>query len=209
MSYLREMSEQGYNSENIDDFHRHMIPWMLSSNGISKEGVIVDIGAGQGHCLIPLQESGWKNLIAVDIDDYNFPMFRRDYGFASLLCDIGTQILDLKSDSINAVICFHVIEHLTKPDNLLSESYRVLANGGKLFLVTPDWRKQYKTFWRDPTHLRPFDKEAMARLLRMYKFKPSIYSWNARYGMGRLHAYRWLKYLGMIGTEILAIGEKE
>lgn len=203
--YLREMADSGYNPETIGPFHEFMIPWLMAENGVSKDDVVVDTGAGQGHCLLPLRRSGWKRLIAVDIDDYNFAFFG-SRGISTVRCDMGSEPLGLADSVANAVICFHLIEHLTSPDNLLTECRRVLKDGGVLFLVTPDWRKQYKTFWRDPTHLRPYDKESLARLLRMYKFEPTVFSWNARFGLGRLRAYRWFPRLGMIGEDMLVIG---
>jgi 2-polyprenyl-3-methyl-5-hydroxy-6-metoxy-1,4-benzoquinol methylase len=208
MDYLREMAEQGYNPENIRPFHEFMIPRLLSLNNVPKEEKVVDIGAGQGHCLIPLYQNGWKNLVAVDADDYNFTLFQQNYGMSTLHCDIASQALKQENGSVGAVICFHLIEHLPKPDNLLSEAYRVLRKEGKLFLVTPDWRKQYKTFWRDPTHIHPYDKESIARLLRIHNFKPEVHSWGSAYGLGRLQAYRWIPRLGMIGQDLLVVGTK-
>ena len=208
MNYLREMAEQGYNPQNIDSFHEVMVPWLLSFNGVSKDGTVVDIGAGQGHALIPLHRNEYKHLVAVDIDDFNFDFFERKYGFKTIQCNIASQPLELKSSSVGAIIALHLIEHLRDPANLLKESHRVLKPGGKLFLVTPDWRKQYKTFWRDPTHLRPYDKVSISRVLRMYEFIPRVSSWNARFGFGRLQAYKWFPKLGMIGLDLLAIGTK-
>jgi 2-polyprenyl-3-methyl-5-hydroxy-6-metoxy-1,4-benzoquinol methylase len=208
MNYLREMADQGYNSETIGPFHEFMIPWLFSLNKVQKGGSVVDIGAGQGHCLIPLHRNGWTNLVAVDVDDYNFELFQSKYGINSFRCDFNSQPLKLEDGSVDAVVCFHLIEHLSKPDNLLIEAHRVLKKGGKLFLVTPDWRKQYKTFWRDPTHIRPYDKESIARLLRIHNFSPTVHSWGSAYGLGRLQAYRWIPRLGMIGQDLLAVGTK-
>jgi len=209
MDYLREMAEQGYNPEHIGPFHNYMIPWLLSSHAISKEEMIVDIGAGQGHCLIPLYLNGWHNLCAVDVDDYNFESFERKYKIRCFRCDVNSEPLKFEAGSVDAVLCFHLIEHLSKPDNLLFEMCRILKPGGKLFIVTPDWRKQYKTFWRDPTHLRPYDKTSIARLLRMSNFEPIVHSWGSAYGVGRVQAYRWIPRLGTIGQDLLAIGTKK
>ena len=208
MNYLREMSEQGYKSESIGPFHEFMVPRIFLSNNVQKNERIVDIGAGQGHCLIPLHRNGWTNLVAVDNDDYNFELFQDKYRINSFRCDIVSEPLKLEDASVGAVVCFHLIEHLSRPDNLLFETHRILKEGGKLFLVTPDWRKQYKTFWRDPTHIRPYDKESIARLLRIYNYDPMVHSWGAAYGLGRLQAYRWIPSLGMIGQDLLAVGTK-
>jgi hypothetical protein len=72
----------------------------------------------------------------------------------------------------------------------------------------PDWRKQFKTFYRDPTHLRPYDKDSIARLLRVHNFNASVFSWGSAFGLGRLKSYIWFAKLGMIGQDILAIAIK-
>ena len=145
--YLREMAEGGYSADKIDPFHRFMVPWLLSWSGVAKDELVFDIGAGQGHSLIPLYNAGWSNLVAVDVDDLNFSSFRETYGFRTQRCDIAQESLAFEDGCASAVLCFHLIEHLPDPENLLSEIYRVLKPGGKLFLVTPDWRKQYKIFY--------------------------------------------------------------
>jgi 2-polyprenyl-3-methyl-5-hydroxy-6-metoxy-1,4-benzoquinol methylase len=208
MNYLKEMAEQGYHPRSVGPFHRHMIPWLMRVNGIGHDAVVMDIGAGQGHGLLPLKEGGWTHLMAVDIDDYNFDLFRNQFGFQTLKCDISCERIGCGDAIVDAVMCFHLIEHLPKPDHLIQEVRRVLKPCGLFFLVTPDWRKQFKTFWRDPTHIRPFDKRSLERLFRMHGFDPRVQSWNARFGVGRFQAYRWIPRLGMIGRDILIIGKK-
>jgi 2-polyprenyl-3-methyl-5-hydroxy-6-metoxy-1,4-benzoquinol methylase len=204
--YLQEMATGGYDTDSVGPFHRHMIPWLLDSHGVSRDGVVVDIGAGSGHALLPLHAAGWRNLVAVDRDPANFGEFERRFGIRTVTCDMQAGTIDLPDDSVDAIVCLHVIEHLETPDNLLTEARRLLRSSGQLFLVTPDWRKQFRSFYRDPTHVRPYDKLALARLLRMHGFEASSHSWKSAYGLGRLQAYRWFPRLGMIGTDILAIG---
>jgi SAM-dependent methyltransferase len=208
MSYLDEMAEQGYHMDSIGRFHEVMLPWLLGSHGIDRGATVLDIGAGHGHCLIPLHGAGWTRLVAVDVDARNFAAFRERFSIDGLRCDAASEPLPVPDATASAILCFHLIEHLPSPANLLAECSRVLRQGGKLFLVTPDWRKQYRTFWRDPTHLRPYDKESIARLLRMYGLQPQLHSWGSRFGLGHLGAYRWSPRLGMIGIDLLAVGAK-
>lgn len=206
--YLREMAELGYNPEHIGPFHAHMVPWLASAHDIGKHENIVDIGAGQGHCLLPLQKSGWRSLTAIDIDPYNFQLFSERYGINTLRCDASVEPLAIPDESVGAVFCFHLIEHMATPRHLLHEIHRVLKRRAKFFLVTPDWRKQYKTFWRDPTHVHPYDKESISRLLRMHGFEVAVYSWGTAFGLGRLMAYRYAPRLGLIGQDILVVATK-
>jgi SAM-dependent methyltransferase len=210
MNYLKEMAKQGYNPDSIGSFHTKMIPYLAKTLRIGLQDFILDIGAAQGHCVIPLSQVGYNNIAIVDIDTYNFRLFETRYKFTCYECDVEHRPIPVANETVTWVINFHLIEHLKEPHHLLSEVHRILKPGGRLSLVTPDWRKQYKIFYRDPTHVRPYDKESIARLLMMYEFKNVwIYSWGSAYGLGRLKTYRWFPRLGMIGKDILALGFKE
>lgn len=209
MSYLKEMAEQGYNPDTIGKFHYKMLPCLAKMLNIDTNDLIVDIGAAQGHCVIPLKRAGYNHIAIVDNDPYNFSLFQKEYQFDCYQCDVSKKPLPFESDTVKWIINFHLIEHLAEPHFFLQEAFRVLKHGGGIILVTPDWRKQFKTFYRDPTHIRPYDKESISRLFRMIGFKNVYtYSWGSVYGLGRLQAYRWFPQLGMIGRDLLAVGYK-
>ena len=117
--------------------------------------------------------------------------------------------LPFADDFFQAVISFHVIEHLSDPDNYLTEIRRVLNPGGVFLIVTPDWRKQYKTFWRDHTHKHPYDKESLARVLRAYGF--SLYalkSFGTFRGLGRFRLYKIFPGAMFSGIDMIAVVKK-
>ncbi len=202
------MAAGGYSPDAVGPFHAHMIPWLFERHGVARDAAVVDVGAGQGHGLIPLHRAGWRNLVAVDRDPLHFERFRAELGFRTFECDVEHEPLPLESASVDAVLMMHLIEHLFDPNHVLGELFRVLRGGGVLFVVTPDWRKQVKEFYRDPTHVRPYDKVAMARLLRAHSFEPTLHSWKSAWGLGRLQAYRWLPRLGLIGSDLLAVARR-
>jgi ubiquinone/menaquinone biosynthesis C-methylase UbiE len=203
------MAEQGYTPDAIGPFHKVMVPYLLELLRIGRDEVVVDVGAAQGHAAISAKVAGYQRVVVVDIDPFNYPLFRQRYAIRGELCDVSREALPFGDAQVGALICFHLIEHLYAAGTFLSETRRVLRTDGALILVTPDWRKQYRTFWRDPTHTHPYDKESIARLLRMYSFsKTWVSSWGPRYGAGRLQAYRWLPKLGMIGADLLAVAVK-
>lgn len=209
MSYLKEMAEQGYNPDSIGPFHCKMLPYLAKFVKVGFNDLIVDIGAAQGHCVIPLKKAGYNRIAVVDIDSYNFNLFQNKYQFECYQCDVEGQSLPFENNTVGWVINFHLIEHLNNPAYFLKEVFRVLKSGGRVTLVTPDWRKQFKTFYRDPTHVRPFDKASISRLLRMTGFhNVSTLSWGSAYGLGRLQAYRWYPKLGLIGRDLLAVAYK-
>lgn len=206
--YVRQLADLAYGPADIGPFHRFMMPALLRMHGVDPRARVMDVGAGQGHTSIPLHEAGWRDITVVDREPDAFPLFAQRYGFATCLADLEVDRLSRDDGSVDAILCFHVIEHLREPANLVGELHRVLARGGVLFLVTPDWRRSYRTFYADPTHVRPYDRTSIRRLLLLHGFEVTVHGWNARYGLGRLRAYRLWPRLGMIGTELLAVARK-
>ena len=51
---------------------------------------------------------------------------------------------------------------------------------GVLFIATPNWARQIKTFHEDPTHIRPFIKSGLSRLLRIHGWTDFqvMFIWN-------------------------------
>jgi len=207
--YLKEANEnRGINFGVKCPFAEFMILWLFKKYGIEKDKKIVDVGAGPGTHLMILSNVGYKNLTAIDREDYFFNDFLKN-GFYCHKRDLNFEPLPFDNGSVDVVWSCLVIAHLESPDNFLKEACRVLKPGGIIFIITPDWSKQYKTFWREPTHIHPYDKTGLSRLLLMYGFEVEIYSWGSAFGLGRTRIYRWLPWLGLIGGNILAVGVKQ
>ena len=208
--YLKEMELQGYSADVIDEFHRVMVPYLLRRYGIEKSEVLAEIGSAQGHCLLSAHHAGYRNLVAIDCSDYRFDVFQANYGIRCFKVDVANEKLPLEDFSVGAFLFFHTIEHLSDAHFCLSEILRALKPGGWVFIVTPDWRKQYKEFYADPTHVRPYDKVSLSRILRIVGWKTIVTSsWGSRFGLGRLGVFRFFPKTGMIGCEILAAAKKD
>ena len=209
VDYLREMAEEGYNPDSIGPFHLTMVPWVINACGAARDDLIVDIGSGQGHCVVSAHNAGYRNLAVVDIDCLNFDLFQQRHQIRCHQANVEKDPLPFENSTVRIILCLHLIEHLHDPHSFLAESYRVLHPDGAIALVTPDWRKQYKRFWHDPTHVHPYDHESLPRLLRMHRFKRvQTFPWGSAYGLGRLKAYRRFPRLGLIGIDLLALAWK-
>ena len=63
-----------------------------------------------------------------------------------------------------------VIEHIKDPSTMMSEIKRVLKPNGKLFIRTTNFQQDYKNFYNDPTHVKPYTPLGLQRLLELYGF---------------------------------------
>lgn len=203
------MVESGYRPDEIDDFHRRALPYLGERFFPHKGALIVDVGAGAGHTLIPLSDAGWKNVVAVDRDDFSRRTFE-EKGIRFIHADIEHEQLPFEDASYDAFLSFHVVEHLKDADVFFTEAHRVLRPEGFIVLVTPDWRKQYKTFWRDHTHIHPYDKESIARQLRAHEFEiVEISSFGVFRGFGRLQFWKLFPRFMFTGLDLIAIARRK
>ena len=203
------MSEAGYNLDNISDFHKISLPYLGEKFFPNKKSKILDIGAGSGHSLFPLKNNGWGELWAVDIDDFNKGTFEKAEIIFNQV-DVEKQPLPYQNNFFDVIISFHVIEHLLNPHNYLEEIERTLKNSGVFIMVTPNWRKQYRTFWRDPTHVHPYDKESIRRILKSYNFNPiAIKDFGVIKGAGRTKLWKLFKNLMFTGIDLISISKKQ
>jgi len=208
-NYLKEMNEQGYSSDYIDDFHRFIIPYLLSKNNINKNDSICEVGIAEGHCLISAHKAGFRNLKAIDYIDINFQRFERNYNITCNIVDLIKDNFPFDDESINAYIYFHTIEHLPDSMHALSEIYRTLKKGGVCLIATPDWEKQKNSFYDDPTHVKPYNKIGMGRLLRIMGWRDiKVNSFGTAFGLGRLKSYRFIDKTAFMGNDIIAIAKK-
>ena len=76
----------------------------------------------------------------------------------------------VEDNSVNFAVSLAVIEHLRDPENFISEVYRYLKPGGVVYLSTPNFQLDWKNFYNDPTHVRPYTPESLEQLLKLSGF---------------------------------------
>ena len=87
------------------------------------------------------------------------------------IVDFNTQKLPFKSNFFDVIISLAVIEHIENIDNFIGEAFRVLRPGGIFYLSTPNFRFCYKSFYNDPTHVRPFTETTLYNILKYSCFE--------------------------------------
>lgn len=76
-------------------------------------------------------------------------------------------MLPFKSDSVDRLLAFSVIEHVPDAPSLIGECHRILRTGGELWIKTPS--PDDPEAWEDPTHLRPYPREAIRFFLSSHE----------------------------------------
>ena len=146
-------------SENVV-FQRHLIAYKEAAKIIS--GTVLEIGSGEGYGIMELAPLVDK-FIAVDKFESHIP---KDFKGKNDITFIQTEVPPLKeidSESVDFVITFQVIEHISNDEFFLSEIKRVLKPGGKLIMTTPNI---LMSLTRSPWHIREYTPEQMREIVK-------------------------------------------
>lgn len=137
-------------------------------------GKVVEIGCGSGWLLKTLQVSGWSAL-GTEVDPVAVDLCRKE-GLDVILGDITD--INFPSESFDAVVMSHVIEHCSDPSGVISECFRILKKDGQFVILTPNSDSfGYRMFGRHwlhvdpPRHLRLFNSTNLRVVLNRFGFK--------------------------------------
>lgn len=208
-AYLREMHESGYTIEGISPFFRASLQYVFETNIKTKTAKIVDIGTAVGHVPAVLKGCGFNDVSCIDGTEI-FKKNLEKNGFSFFKVDLENESLPFSDASVDCCTCFEVIEHIERSSNMLSEIIRILKPGGILILTTPDLRRVKEYFYEDPTHVRPFINEGLARTLRTAGFTSmQIRNWGGRFKVHKFpFVYKQFPQSFFLGTHLIAICKK-
>jgi len=143
---------------------------------------VLDVGMGFGFDIIKKHRQGY-DCYGIDNDkarvDKTRSMFKKNGVDATFRVGVATKI-PFAANTFDEVICSHVIEHVPDDRKCLTEIYRVLKRGGKVYLRTPNIHNLHTKFhtgigsklpYTDRTHVREYEKDGLAKLFRDVGFK--------------------------------------
>lgn len=79
--------------------------------------------------------------------------------------------LPFENCSVDIFISLAVIEHLQNPSIFISEIFRCLKPGGMIYISTPNFQLDWKNFYNDPTHVKPYTSVSLEKLLHFFGFQ--------------------------------------
>lgn len=128
---------------------------------------LLDIGSGKGNHLVGFSRNGMtvkgldKRAECIEI----LP----DADIRE--CDLERDPFPFEDNYFDFVFSKSVLEHVHNTENIVKETYRVLKPGGITVQMTPDWATDYKYFWDDPTHVKPFTRKGLMEAFMFEGFR--------------------------------------
>lgn len=136
---------------------------------------VLDFGAGLGWFLSAFTA---EIKVAIEVNPYAKARLESQHFI------VADDTADIRGDSVDLAIAWHVIEHLVDPVYLVNHLHRVLTKGGQLILGTPDFSspcaqrfgENYRML-HDRTHVSLFDTPGCLAMLEHHGFKVLKYEY--------------------------------
>ena len=116
-------------------------------------GRLLDVGSGTG-----------------DYVYFFSPFFRQTEGL-DVPFDLENEYFPYPDNHFDYVFSKSTLEHITNTQHVLLETGRVLASGGVVVFMVPDWNSQWKSFYDDSTHVKPFTKKGLMQAFQLAGFR--------------------------------------
>lgn len=126
---------------------------------------VLDVACGEGYGASGLRAAGAKSVLAIDVSPEACCLARSRYSL-SVACGSAEE-LPLADGTLDVVVSFETIEHLTDPARFVSECARVLKPGGLLIISSPN-RPVYRLWHSElnPYHVSELDESQFVSLLQ-------------------------------------------
>jgi 2-polyprenyl-3-methyl-5-hydroxy-6-metoxy-1,4-benzoquinol methylase len=146
-------------------------------------GTLLEIGIGGGECALAAQEMGF-DVLGIDISEGNVRQAAR-YGLNAEHADFMDFCGDRKWD---VIIMGDVLEHVSDPIAAMEKVRGSLADGGVLWLSTPNFDAAFSKvaghgdpMRKEANHKNYFSRHSLFKLLDMFGVAPVEYSISAHY----------------------------
>lgn len=129
---------------------------------------LLDLGAGRGEFLHGFASLGFR-ASGIDRSRPRNPRFTETV----IEADYEKARLPFEDGAFEVIFNKSVLEHVFEVSRLLAECWRVLAPGGRLISMVPDWDAQWRHFYDDWTHVRPFTLTGLRECIGSHGFRLS------------------------------------
>lgn len=135
---------------------------------------IIDVGCGEGALLSFAKDQGYQDLTGYDMSEEQVLLAKKMGLHQVYLGEAIPALCELADHSIDVIVSFDVIEHMTKPEviRFSREVHRVLKLGGKWIIHTLNAESPFfgRIRYGDFTHENGFTKDSIKQLLRIADF---------------------------------------
>ncbi len=145
---------------------------------IPKKGKILEVGSGHGFFLESMEKLGY-DITGIEISKEKRKLSKKIT--KSKILNINLLTEDIKLKKFDAIVLFHVLEHLSNPSKFLKKISALLNLNGKIILEVPNSDDKqlisnlaYRTFYWQRAHLHYFNPKSLNSVIRKTGLRTKI-----------------------------------
>lgn len=162
----------------LEHVHRYLLARHLAT-----DKVVLDLASGEGYGSALLSEVA-ERVIGIDIAPDVIAHARKQYRRKNLVFEQGScSAVPLPDASVDLIVSFETLEHISEHEQMMRECRRVLKPGGVLCISSPD-RHEYTEVLgtKNPYHAKELTTDGFAALLRDHFSEVRLFGQRVRYG---------------------------
>ncbi|HNY27514.1 MAG TPA: glycosyltransferase [Candidatus Sumerlaeota bacterium] len=167
---LDDCYEERYGHQILADLSqaRRFNQWMAECIHPWLGQTILEVGSGIGS--ISRQLPHRRHLIVSDMDPVYLELLKNAYQGNAL---VDVEFLDLTRDEnvehlrdqeVDTIVCLNVLEHIENDADALKRMHSILAPGGRLVLLVPQYAALYGSYDRQLGHHRRYTRQMLREL---------------------------------------------
>ena len=166
-SFIRKATEK--------DSDQHWNQTLSTIAKYKQGGSLLDLGCGAGSFLNAVRSPSW-NLFGVEMSAHCASIARQRTGATVFTGDLLDA--DIVPSSLDVVTCFHVLEHVYSPAEVMSKVWTWLKPGGIFYVHVPNIAAAeaavFRSYWYPlelPRHLYHFSPTSLRHLAKTLNFE--------------------------------------
>ena len=174
----------------LETYRLHLSRYVFAAQFIHAGADILDIATGSGYGASYLAGKGARNVVGADLDEIIIGIANSGYSKPNLTFMLSdAEELPFSDKSFDIVCSMGTIDHLRNPEKFLTDSRRILRNGG--YFICSVLNREFITphpFKRiiDPYHKIEYSPAELTGLVGRYFDNPQLYYQES----GKI---RWIK----------------
>jgi ubiquinone/menaquinone biosynthesis C-methylase UbiE len=176
----QDLYQELYQVENNHWWHRHKrrLVHQLTNKYLTKQGKVLDIGAGTGKLLEELKAKGWQ---VSGIDGAKEAVEQSKRRGIRINQQELTKRLKFKANSFDLITSLDVLEHVEDDLALLNEMKRVVKPNGIIVVTVPAYQWLFSYWDKMLKHWRRYDKKDLVKLASQAQLKLELMSFYSSF----------------------------
>ena len=154
-------------------FWDHVYRYRFASRFVNDKRV-VDVACGEGYGTHALGLAGARSVIGFDISPEACEHAKSKYGIDARCADATA--LTIPDSSVDVVVSFETVEHVSNPGDFVRECARVLDQSGKLIISTPNQEVYSENGFQNSFHCSEMSRGEFESVLSRYFRTFTMYS---------------------------------